>query len=545
MSQKIQGKQINPEFSDDRFKILGSADATKQVSFEVDGLTTSTTRTITIPDNSGTLALTSDIAGGTSIFDEKVGSGETFTTVRAALIGGSSPRKIIINTDVTETIDWSLSGTNWWVFQGAGNNEARPKITFGTTQIDYIATNSTLEFRNLELDFTYTVLTLFINAAFNGNQVIFDNCIINNNSTIADCRIVEQSNLLVMKDCIVNLPNVSGGGIYDMQTARVVNTEFVGGGALCEDAIELTSNMTLGTFSGLEFSGTYNASGVALNTVNSGAIGLYWDNIYISSSSATEYQFEGTFNGGFLNIFGNYNLSTGKFSDIDFQGGDIELAAGHLGFSNCKNMKITTWTAGAGSRFSGCNFSGVIQATFDDLIFSGCYFGNVIQVAGSDNILSGCRLGNLFTDNGTNTIIRGCTPEADNNPNTDGIPRTLGTVTGINFFISSADVAHTVTTGKTAVVTGLILRVTTTPTTITVDASAGVEVGVSSLYDIISDQTLIGFGAPSTTQEAYYLTPAGGAFRIADSAENIYFRRTAATGTGTFTVDIDLIGYEF
>ncbi len=38
------------EFADDVFRITGSADATKKAAFEVDGLTTSTTRTITMPD---------------------------------------------------------------------------------------------------------------------------------------------------------------------------------------------------------------------------------------------------------------------------------------------------------------------------------------------------------------------------------------------------------------------------------------------------------------------------------------------------------------
>ncbi len=42
-------------FGDNEFQITGSADATKVVVFEVDGLTTATTRTITVPDASFTL----------------------------------------------------------------------------------------------------------------------------------------------------------------------------------------------------------------------------------------------------------------------------------------------------------------------------------------------------------------------------------------------------------------------------------------------------------------------------------------------------------
>jgi hypothetical protein len=42
--------------ADNVFRIKGSSDATKLVAFEVDGLTTGTTRTVTIPDASGTVA---------------------------------------------------------------------------------------------------------------------------------------------------------------------------------------------------------------------------------------------------------------------------------------------------------------------------------------------------------------------------------------------------------------------------------------------------------------------------------------------------------
>lgn len=46
--------------SDSEFLVVGSADATKKLAFEVDGLTTATTRTITAQDQSGTLALLTD-----------------------------------------------------------------------------------------------------------------------------------------------------------------------------------------------------------------------------------------------------------------------------------------------------------------------------------------------------------------------------------------------------------------------------------------------------------------------------------------------------
>lgn len=49
-----------PEFSDAIFRVLGSGDPTKKLAFEIDGLTGSTTRTITMPDTDIDLA---DLAG--------------------------------------------------------------------------------------------------------------------------------------------------------------------------------------------------------------------------------------------------------------------------------------------------------------------------------------------------------------------------------------------------------------------------------------------------------------------------------------------------
>lgn len=51
----------NTVFSDAIFRIQDNADATKQIAFEVSGITTGTTRTLTVPNVSGTIALTSDL----------------------------------------------------------------------------------------------------------------------------------------------------------------------------------------------------------------------------------------------------------------------------------------------------------------------------------------------------------------------------------------------------------------------------------------------------------------------------------------------------
>jgi microcystin-dependent protein len=58
-----------PEFFDDIFAIKDNADATKRAVFQASGINTATTRTYTLPNASGTLALTSDITATGDFLD--------------------------------------------------------------------------------------------------------------------------------------------------------------------------------------------------------------------------------------------------------------------------------------------------------------------------------------------------------------------------------------------------------------------------------------------------------------------------------------------
>jgi hypothetical protein len=71
------------EFSDADFRVVDNADQSKKLAFQVSGVTTATTRTLTVPDASGTIMLTSDIVSGTFTPGMTFGgsaTGVTFTT---------------------------------------------------------------------------------------------------------------------------------------------------------------------------------------------------------------------------------------------------------------------------------------------------------------------------------------------------------------------------------------------------------------------------------------------------------------------------------
>lgn len=81
------------EFADNVFRIIDDGDASKKIAFESSGITTATTRTLTVPDASGTLALTT--TPGTSGSDVNWSSTGTLnipdasTSVRGLVTTGS------------------------------------------------------------------------------------------------------------------------------------------------------------------------------------------------------------------------------------------------------------------------------------------------------------------------------------------------------------------------------------------------------------------------------------------------------------------------
>ena len=91
-------------FVDTNPVVKGSADATKQVRFEVDGLTTGTTRVLTVPDKDGTLAMTSDIlpsTGGATITSSAVDVTLTSASNRVQSLAMTTAAKSVTLPDAT------------------------------------------------------------------------------------------------------------------------------------------------------------------------------------------------------------------------------------------------------------------------------------------------------------------------------------------------------------------------------------------------------------------------------------------------------------
>jgi hypothetical protein len=134
------------EPADDIFRVVGSADATKKVAFEVDtNVPTTSTVALTVPATGGTIARTEDFAAPPSIGSTTRNSG-AFTTLSAAptsgsaltLTGGTVTASAPV-IDATQT--WNASGTTFTALRLNATNTASATAsllmdlqTGGTTQ---------------------------------------------------------------------------------------------------------------------------------------------------------------------------------------------------------------------------------------------------------------------------------------------------------------------------------------------------------------------------------------------------------------------------
>jgi len=108
----------SPEIADNLFRVVGSSDATKKLAFEVDGFTTATTRTVTVPNKDGTMAMTSDLSGVGGSFSNLVimnnaGTPNTQVDVTASeAVMSDNSGKAIRATSVSLTINCATTGAN-------------------------------------------------------------------------------------------------------------------------------------------------------------------------------------------------------------------------------------------------------------------------------------------------------------------------------------------------------------------------------------------------------------------------------------------------
>lgn len=122
-------------FRDNRLEVVDDADNTKKLNLQLSGITTATTRTLTVPDKNGTIATTDDLTQGTPL------NAATNTVVSGSYAATSSATITITATNTfsvgqsvfiqfTNTSGSALTAGNFTIVTASGSSFT---INFGST----------------------------------------------------------------------------------------------------------------------------------------------------------------------------------------------------------------------------------------------------------------------------------------------------------------------------------------------------------------------------------------------------------------------------
>ena len=155
--------------ADSRFRIYNATDSTKEVAFSAAGLTTGTTRTLTVPDASGTLQLTGHASahattGTDPLSPASIGAQSMFTTVA---IGP-------ISADVTLSA-YRAAKFDILSFAGSAINVTLPTTGINAGDVAIISSpalsaGTSLVIRRLNIDSSYSTLATITNSVGNNGE---------------------------------------------------------------------------------------------------------------------------------------------------------------------------------------------------------------------------------------------------------------------------------------------------------------------------------------------------------------------------------------
>ena len=401
------------EFSDALFRVLNNADNTKKLALNVSQLTTSTTRTLTVQDKSGEIALTGDVV---TKFDAEVSSTSTYTTVKAAIDAGKV--SILVSENTTEVADIAVPVGGFYMYI-----KKDVTIAMGTSKFTYAAQADIVIEGQGTISAAYIITSQYIfnTGSFLASVVECSSITFDLTACTASASRVTVSTQK-MRGIIVKTPNVANVGLQVIlgATGSVFYDCELNGGGTSNSGCFLVQDAAI--IDGLHLSGIQGATSAGFNVSVESVI----NNVLIDS------RFWIGVSGRVSNIRGK-TLNTANvivladktsISNCDLNGGDITPStSGDSEITNCTMAEINFSSSGHRNSVTNCNISGNIVLDSDYTTITatriegtltiaslgvmnkivGCDIVGAVSIVGNDNTITSCKVG-ADAGGGANTI---------------------------------------------------------------------------------------------------------------------------------------------
>jgi len=326
----------------------------------------------------------------------KVGSGETYTTIRAAQLAGY--KNIELTSDVTETVSFALIvGT----IISSAPGIAKCNINMATRSI---TASTACIFSNINFTFSYSGTGALFSNHTSDPLPIFNNVEFINNSTIADAFIASRG---IFNNCKVTLPNYSYcgfGGSANNFIGTIDTLTITGGGASCQYVIFNSNTIDLDmSLKNITMLGTYGTTALRIRNLDT----------LISDATFGIRLMGNLSNVTPRSLNGNSGISVESYGDRKSRIVNAQLAgisnyntASAASLTNCFiNSALTLDTNETNLSFSNCTFLLAVSDTVGDIHFSNCLFTTTLSLGATKSIVNGCRIITSCTVTGDNNIL--------------------------------------------------------------------------------------------------------------------------------------------
>ncbi len=444
------GTAAGSEFSDASFEIFDNSDETKIAKFENGSITTGNTRTLTVPDKSGTIALTSDLFAPTKTITISPSGGD-YTSIQSALDANTSGGELFLVYPGTYTDTINFTANNQCI-KGIGNAPQQIVQQADATVCDFDAyTGCYVERVNIKLTaptagrdaitgtgdclFQLCRLETYQSGAITGTQ----STIINTSGTVR----------IYLSTCVYQNTSVAAGGdrkeMFNMTgTGSIITTdvelEFANTGTCFVSTVTVLD--VTGTFLDItnsKITGFSNSGIVAgITDVTIGGSHKSHDNIYIISSDGND-------------AYGIYASGTDTY------------------FSSQNHFHITTNSGNAYGFYIGGSMT--VKVAGDDII------------AADGNSIAGT-LDGTYSLNQENFVVTGIATLGDGSTlATSAAPTTDAMITNKKYVDDNDEKRWTTLTATTDF---SMTAPTTSTITMVTDQTANIKVGMPLRYTISS-----------------------------------------------------------